>query len=90
MLKRTLVKTSLSTPKKPPDEIIVIAILKESNVLRLINFYEMNKNSVRNTYSIKILNDYDTKLDEECKNLDKQCKEFLDGIEEDKEKQDEL
>ena len=45
------------TGKKPPDEIMVIEILKESNVLRLISFNEMNKKRVKRTYSIKILND---------------------------------
>ena len=45
------------TGKKPPEEIIVIAILKESKVLRLINFNEMNKKNVRAVYNIRILSD---------------------------------
>ena len=44
----TILPTSF-TGKKPPDEIIVIAILKESNVLRLISFNDKNKNSVKKT-----------------------------------------
>ena len=47
----------LLTGKKPPDEIIVIAILKESNVLRFINFKKTNKKIVRIDYNIKILKD---------------------------------
>tara|TARA_B100001758_G_C18193815_1_gene496049 strand:+ start:345 stop:527 length:183 start_codon:yes stop_codon:yes gene_type:complete len=47
----------LLTGKKPPDEIIVIAILKESNVLRFINFKKTNKKIVRIEYNIKILKD---------------------------------
>tara|TARA_Y100000741_G_scaffold297826_1_gene238776 strand:+ start:309 stop:482 length:174 start_codon:yes stop_codon:yes gene_type:complete len=47
----------LLTGKKPPEEIIVIAILKESKVLRLINFSEMNKKNVKAKYNMKILND---------------------------------
>ena len=45
------------TGKKPLDEIIVIAILKESNVLRFINFKKTNKKIVRIEYNIKILKD---------------------------------
>ena len=45
------------TGKKPPEEIIVIAILKESKVLRLISFNEKNKKNVKAVYNIKILND---------------------------------
>ena len=45
------------TGKNPPEEIIVIAILKESKVLKLINFNVANKNSVRAVYSMKILKD---------------------------------
>ena len=45
------------TGKKPPEEIIVIAILNESKVLRLINFNEINIKKVRAVYKIKILND---------------------------------
>jgi len=43
--------------KKPPEEIMVIAILNESKVLRSINFKEINKKKVREVYKIKILND---------------------------------
>ena len=55
-----LVLTILSillTGKKPPEEIKVIAILKESKVLRLINFNEINKKKVKAVYNIKIFND---------------------------------
>ena len=45
------------TGKKPPEEIIVIAILKESKVLRLISFNEINKKNVKIVYNIKILKD---------------------------------
>ena len=45
------------TGKKPPEEIIVIAILNESKVLKFINFNEKNKNKVRDIYKTKILND---------------------------------
>ena len=47
----------LFTGKKPPEEIKVIAILKESNVLRFINFKKINKKNVKIEYNIKILND---------------------------------
>ena len=43
--------------KKPPDEIIVIAILNESKVLKLINFNETNKKKVKDKYNIKIFKD---------------------------------
>tara|TARA_Y100000741_G_scaffold16654_1_gene12789 strand:- start:712 stop:888 length:177 start_codon:yes stop_codon:yes gene_type:complete len=43
--------------KKPPDEIIVIAILNESKVLKLINFKRTNKKIVKTEYNIKILKD---------------------------------
>ena len=36
---------------------MVIAILKESNVLRFINFKKINKKNVKVEYNIKILND---------------------------------
>tara|TARA_X000000368_G_C22491861_1_gene476707 strand:+ start:306 stop:491 length:186 start_codon:yes stop_codon:yes gene_type:complete len=45
------------TGKKPPEEIIVIEILKESKVLILINFNIINKKRVKDVYNIKILND---------------------------------
>ena len=45
------------TGKKPPEEIMVIAILNESKVLRLISFNEINKKNVKAVYNIKILND---------------------------------
>ena len=45
------------TGKNPPEEIIVIAILKESKVLRLISFNEINKKNVKIVYNIKILKD---------------------------------
>ena len=45
------------TGKKPPEEIMVIEILKESKVLRLINFNEINIKKVKAVYKIKILND---------------------------------
>jgi hypothetical protein len=45
------------TGKKPPEEIIVIAILNESKVLKLISFNEINKKKVIVIYKIKILND---------------------------------
>ena len=45
------------TGKKPPDEIIVIAILKESKVLRLIDFNTINKKKVIAIYNSKILSD---------------------------------
>ena len=45
------------TGKKPPDEIIVIAKLKESKVLRLISFNDINNNKVVPTYKKNILND---------------------------------
>tara|TARA_B100001175_G_C18946523_1_gene373935 strand:- start:11 stop:175 length:165 start_codon:yes stop_codon:yes gene_type:complete len=47
----------LFTGKKPPDEIMVIAILNESNVLKLSNFNDINKNNVKDEYNKKILND---------------------------------
>ena len=47
----------LFTGKKPPDEIIVIAILKESKVLRLIDFNTINKKKVIAIYNSKILSD---------------------------------
>tara|TARA_Y100000741_G_scaffold238889_1_gene182893 strand:- start:63 stop:242 length:180 start_codon:yes stop_codon:yes gene_type:complete len=47
----------LLTGKNPPEEIIVIAKLKESKVLRFNSFKEMNKKTVNAEYSMKILND---------------------------------
>ena len=47
----------LLTGKKPPDEIIVIAILNESKVLKLINFKRTNKKIVKTEYNTKILKD---------------------------------
>jgi len=43
--------------KKPPEEIMVIAILSELKVLRLKKFKIRNKIKVNNVYKIKILND---------------------------------
>ena len=41
--------------KKPPDEIIVKARFKESNVLIEKRFNDMNMNTVSEEYNIKIL-----------------------------------
>ena len=57
-LKLVLTILSISlTGKNPPEEIIVIEILKASKVLRLINFNKINKKNVKDVYNIKILND---------------------------------
>ena len=54
-LKFVLIILSISlTGKKPPDEIIVIDKLKESKVLKLINFKIINKKNVNDVYKIKI------------------------------------
>ena len=45
------------TGKKPPDEIMVIDKLNESNVLKSINLRHKNKNNVNPVYKKNILND---------------------------------
>ena len=52
-----MILSILLTGKKPPDEIIVIAILNESKVLKLIYFKRTNKKIVKTEYNIKILKD---------------------------------
>ena len=45
----------LLTGRNPPDDIIVIDKLKESKVLKLINFKIINISNVNAVYKIKIL-----------------------------------
>tara|TARA_B000000437_G_scaffold168640_1_gene124879 strand:- start:80 stop:244 length:165 start_codon:yes stop_codon:yes gene_type:complete len=45
----------LLTGRNPPDDIIVIDKLKESKVLRSINFKIKNIKNVNDVYKIKIL-----------------------------------
>ena len=50
-----IIKSILLKGKKPPEDIIVIDKLKESKVLKLINFKIINIRNVNAVYKIKIL-----------------------------------
>ena len=63
-----IIKSILLKGRKPPEEIIVIDKLNESNVLILINLKTINKNKVKAEYNNKIFKD--------CLNISVELKEI--------------